>query len=30
MGTAHVTMPQPAVAFVDTLKKDTRATTGKK
>ena len=30
MGTAHVTMPQAAVAFVNVLKKDTRATTGRK
>jgi len=30
MGTARVTMPQPAVAFVNSLKKDTRATTGQK
>ncbi len=30
MGTARVTMPQPAVTFVNGLKKDTRATTGQK
>ena len=30
MGTARVTMPQPAVAFVNSLKKNTRATTGQK